>query len=466
MKLTAYYQLKNTKNYVNKGAVMSRYIGNTTDDREQMLNEIGYKDIDSLFKAVPDSIRLKEELKIPEALSEMELIKNIKSLSDKNLNTDEYVCFMGAGAYDHYIPSAIDQLIMRQEFYTAYTPYQPEISQGTLQAIFEYQTMISELTGLPVSNASMYDGATALTEACIMSCEATRRNEVLISSAVHPESRQTLNTYAKFRNITVKEISYKNGQLNLDELNSKINKDTAAVIMQNPNFFGIIEDVEAIAEITHKNKSLLILSADPISLSILKSPGEMGADIAVGEGQPLGNALNFGGPYLGFMAVTDKLMRKMPGRIVGQTTDKEGRRGFVLTLQTREQHIRREKATSNICSNQALNALQATMYLTFMGKEGLEKAARLCLNKSHYAYNELIKTNKFKPLFTAPFFKEFAVISEKPISELNEKLLKSNITGGYNIENDYPELKKAYLIAVTEKRTKEEIDALVRKAGE
>lgn len=445
---------------------MTRYIGNTTDDRQQMLNEIGYKDIDSLFRAVPDSVRLKEKLKIPEALSEMELITKIKSLSDKNLNTDEYVCFMGAGAYDHYIPSAIDQLIMRQEFYTAYTPYQPEISQGTLQAIFEYQTMISELTGLPVANASMYDGATALAEASAMSCEATRRKEVLVASSVHPESRRTLNTYAKFRNITVKEISYENGQISLEELNTKINDNTAAVIMQNPNFFGIIEDVEKIAEITHKNKSLLVLSADPISLSILKSPGEMGADIAVGEGQPLGNPLNFGGPYLGFMAVAEKLMRKMPGRIVGQTTDKEGRRGFVLTLQTREQHIRREKATSNICSNQALNALQATMYLTFMGKEGLKKVAKLCLNKSHYAYSELIKTNKFKPLFTSPFFKEFAVISDKPVSDLNEKLLKSNIIGGYNIEIDYPELRNAYLLAVTEKRTKEEIDALVRKAGE
>ena len=268
------------------------------------------------------------------------------------------------------------------------------------------------------------------------------------------------------RNITVKEIKYNNGQADLDDLSAKISNNTAAVIVQSPNFFGIIEDVEAIAEIAHKNKSLLTVSADPVSLSILKSPGEMGADIAVGEGQSLGNVLNFGGPYLGFMAVTEKLMRKMPGRIVGQTSDKEGRRGFVLTLQTREQHIRREKATSNICSNQALNALQATMYLTFMGKEGLKEAAKLCFNKSHYAYNELIKTNKFKSLFTAPFFKEFAVISEKPVNELNEKLLEDKIIGGYNLEKDYPELKDGYLIAVTEKRTKEEIDELVRKAGE
>ena len=396
----------------------------------------------------------------------MDMMKKIKGLDKKNLNTDDYICFMGAGAYDHYIPSPIDQLILRQEFYTSYTPYQPEISQGTLQAIFEYQTMISELTGLPVANASMYDGASALAEAAVMSCEATKRNEILVANTVHPESRQVLNTYAKFRNIRVKEISYKNGQVDFDDLRSKISRDTAGLIVQNPNFFGIIEDVEALAEIAHNNKSLLTVSADPISLAILKSPGQMGADIAVGEGQSLGNPLNFGGPYLGFMAVTEKLMRKMPGRIVGQTQDKEGRRGFVLTLQTREQHIRREKATSNICSNQALNALQATMYLTFMGKEGLKKVANLSLNKAHYAYDQLIKTGSFKPIFTAPFFKEFLVESQKPVKELNEKLLADHIIGGYEVEKDYPELKKGYLVAVTEMRSKEAIDLLVRKAGE
>lgn len=459
-------QQKNTKSCVNKGVNMTRYIGNTNEDREQMLREIGYENISSLFKSVPDSVLLRKKLDIPEALSEMELVKSIKSTSKENKNTDEYVCFLGAGAYDHYTPSPIDQLILRQEFYTSYTPYQPEISQGTLQAIFEYQTMISELTGLPVSNASMYDGASALAEAALMSCETTKRKEVLIASTVHPESRQVLYTYAKYRNITVKELAYENGQVSLDDLKSKINKDTAAVIVQNPNFFGIIEDVELISEIAHENKSLLTVSADPISLSILKSPGEMGADIAVGEGQSLGNPLNFGGPYLGFMAVTEKLMRKMPGRVVGQTTDKDGRRGFVLTLQTREQHIRRERATSNICTNQALNALQATMYLTFMGKEGLREVAEQCLNKSHYTYNELIKTGKFRPLFTAPFFKEFVVISEEPVSLLNEKLLKNNIIGGYKIEKDYPHLKNGYLIAVTEKRTREEIDTFVRKVGE
>ncbi|MDF2989319.1 MAG: gcvPA, partial [Eubacterium sp.] len=323
-----------------------------------------------------------------------------------------------------------------------------------------------ELTGLPVVNASMYDGATAMTEAAIMACEATKRTEVVIASTVHPEYRQVLNTYAKFRNITVVELGYNDGQVDLDELKNKLNKDTAAVIIQSPNFFGIIEDMAVMKDLIHENKSLFVVSTDPVSLALLKSPGELGADIVIGDGQALGNSLSFGGPYLGFMAVTDKLMRKMPGRIVGETVDKDGNRGFVLTLQTREQHIRREKATSNICSNQALNALTATIYLTIMGKEGLKEAAQLCLQKSHYAYNELIKTGKFSPVFNKPFFKEFILKSDKNIKTLNTKLLESNIIGGYDAGIQYPELKDCWLVAVTEKRTKQEIDNLARKAGE
>lgn len=445
---------------------MARYIGNTASDREAMLKEIGLDNIDFLFKAVPESVHLDRKLNIPEAQAEMELIKNIKELSNKNFNIDEFTCFLGAGAYDHYIPAAIDQIVSRQEFYTAYTPYQPEISQGTLQVIFEYQTMICELTGMAVANASMYDGATALTEAAIMACEATRRNEIIIAKSVHPESRQTLNTYAKFRNMSVVEVDYKNGQVDIDDLKCKINSNTAAVILQSPNFFGVIEDIESLNEMIHNNKSLLVVSQDPISLAILKSPGELGADIVIGEGQCLGNPLSFGGPYLGFMAVTEKLMRKMPGRIVGQTVDHDGNRGFVLTLQTREQHIRRDKATSNICSNQALNALIATVYLTIMGKEGLKEVANLCLQKSHYAYDELIKTGKFSPVFSAPFFKEFILNSKEPVKDINNKLLKSNIIGGYAVEKNYPELKNSYLVAVTEKRTKDEIDYLTRRVAE
>jgi len=443
---------------------MTRYIANTEHEKTEMLKEIGIDNIRDLFKAIPDSVYLTKALNIPDNISEVDLLKSLKALSEKNKNLDNYTCFLGAGAYDHYIPTVIDSLISRQEFYTAYTPYQPEISQGTLQSIFEYQTMICELTGMQVSNASMYDGATALTEAAIMACEATKRTEILIAKSVHPESRKILNTYSKYRNISIVEIGYKNGQIDIDDLKSKINDNTAALLLQSPNFFGIIEDITSVEALVHNNKSLLVVSADPISLAILESPGKLGADIVVGEAQALGTPISYGGPYLGFFATTEKLMRKMPGRIAGQTVDSNGKRGFVLTLQTREQHIRREKATSNICSNHALNALMATIYLTVLGKEGLRKLANLCIQKSHYAYKELLNTGKFTEVFTAPFFKEFVVKSEEAVNSLNDKLFNDKIIGGYSIEKDYDEINNGWLVAVTEKRSKEEIDLLVRKA--
>lgn len=443
---------------------MTRYIANTENEKKEMLKEIGIDNIRDLFKAIPDSVYLTSALNIPDNISEIDLIKSLKALSEKNKNLDDYTCFLGAGAYDHYIPTVIDSLISRQEFYTSYTPYQPEISQGTLQSIFEYQTMICELTGMQVSNASMYDGATALTEAAIMTCEATKRTEILIAKSVHPESRKILNTYSKYRNISIVEIGYKNGQIDIDDLKSKINSNTAALLLQSPNFFGIIEDIASVEALVHNNKSLLVVSADPISLAILESPGKLGADIVVGEAQALGTPISYGGPYLGFFATTEKLMRKMPGRIAGQTVDSNGKRGFVLTLQTREQHIRREKATSNICSNHALNALMATIYLTVLGKEGLRKLANLCIQKSHYAYKELLNTGKFTEVFTAPFFKEFVVKSGEDIDSLNDKLFKDKIIGGYSLEKDYDEINNGWLVAVTEKRSKEEIDLLVRKA--
>lgn len=443
---------------------MTRYIANTEHEKTEMLKEIGIDNIRDLFKAIPDSVYLTRALNIPDNISEIDLIKSLKALSEKNKNLDDYTCFLGAGAYDHYIPSVIDSLISRQEFYTSYTPYQPEISQGTLQSIFEYQTMICELTGMDVSNASMYDGATALTEAAIMACEATKRTEILIAKSVHPESRKVLNTYSKFRNMSIVEVGYKNGQIDIDDLKSKINDNTAALLLQSPNFFGIIEDIASVEKLVHDNKSLLVVSADPISMAILESPGKLGADIVVGEAQALGTPISYGGPYLGFFATTEKLMRKMPGRIAGQTVDSNGKRGFVLTLQTREQHIRREKATSNICSNHALNALMATMYLTVLGKEGLRKLANLCIQKAHYAYKELINTGKFTEVFTAPFFKEFVVKSNEAVDSLNDKLFKDKIIGGYSIEKDYDEINNGWLLAVTEKRSKEEIDLLVRKA--
>jgi len=443
---------------------MASYISNTKEQQQGMLSEIGKNSIQELFADIPEKAHLKKKLDLPPALSEMELSAYMKDLSGRSFSLDEYTCFLGAGAYDHYIPSLVGNITSRQEFYTAYTPYQPEISQGTLQAIFEFQTMICELTGMEISNASMYDGATALAEAVTMACQQTRRNEVLIANTVHPESREVLKTYERFKGVKVIEIGYDNGRIDQNELQSHLSDQTAAIIIQSPNFFGIIEDVEEIAELAHKNNSLLIVSADPISLAILKSPGESNADIVIGEGQSLGNPINFGGPYLGFMATSKQLMRKLPGRIVGETTDTEGKRAFVLTLQTREQHIRRDKATSNICSNQALNALAATVYMTVLGKQGLKDVAELCLHKAHYLNAQLIKSGKFKPVFSAPFFKEFLVESACQTDDLNNNLLSDKMIGGYSLKKDYPEFENGWLLAVTEKRTRQEIDRFVERA--
>jgi len=445
---------------------MSRYIPMTESQQKEMLQSLGLDSVDQLFRDIPENVKLKRKLNIPEASDEYELLKHMRSLSKKNGNLNEYTCFLGAGCYDHYIPSIIWNLLGRQEFYTSYTPYQPEISQGTLQGIFEYQTMICELTGMDVSNASVYDGATAVAEAALMACNATGRNELLVARSLHPESKEVLNTYGKFRGYSINEIGYKEGQLDFEDLESKLNPNVAAVIVQNPNFFGIIEKLDEISDLVHKNKSLLIVSVDPISLGILKPPGEYGADIAVGEGQSLGNFPSFGGPYLGFFATTKALMRKMPGRIVGETTDSRGNRGFVLTLQAREQHIRREKATSNICSNQSLNAMAAAIYLSTLGKKGIKEVAMLCLQKSHYAMNQLVATGKFSPAFKAPFFKEFAVISTLPVNEVNRELLRKKILGGYVLDKNFPEISNGMLLAVTEKRTKEEIDLLAETVKE
>lgn len=452
---------------------MAHFIPNTKEQQKEMLTQIGLNTIGDLFQEIPKGVRLNRELNLPPAYSEMELLRHMKNLSQKNAHLDDYVCFLGAGAYDHFIPSAIDHLISRQEFYTAYTPYQPEISQGTLQTIFEFQTMICELTGMDIANASMYDGASALAEAVLMACQAVRRQEVLVARSVHPESRDVIRSYTGLKGINVREIGYKNddgdnnsGQLDLVKLEESLSVGTvAAVVLQTPNFFGIIESLKEIAEITHRHKALLIVSVDPISLGVLKPPGEFGADIVVGEGQALGNALSFGGPYLGFFCTTEKLLRKMPGRIVGQTKDINGNRGFSLTIQTREQHIRREKATSNICSNQALNALIATIYLTLLGKQGLKEVASLSLQKSHYAYESFVSTPAFSPVFNAPFFKEFVIQTRLSPQELNKSLLEDKFIGGYTLKDTYPELENGWLVAVTEKRTKGQIDEFIKKAG-
>ena len=438
---------------------MHRYIPNTDADVKAMMDVIGIESVDELFQSIPDDLILKRPLRLNSGMSELEIERKMKELGKMNRTTDDLVCFLGAGAYDHYIPSIIKHLAKRSEFYTAYTPYQPEISQGTLQAIFEYQTMICGLTGMDVSNASLYDGATACAEAAIMAVDSTRRNTVLVSETVHPETRQVLKSYMHSREIKMEEIPMADGVTDPEMLKKLIDAGSAAVIVQNPNFFGIVEDFTEIEKITHGNGSLLVSYVDPISLAILKKPAEYGADIAVGDAQVLGNNLNYGGPYIGFMAVTSKLMRRMPGRMVGQSVDVDGRRAFVLTLQAREQHIRRYKATSNICSNQSLNALIAAIYMVTMGKKGLREVALQVTEKAYYAERRITAGGKYKLAFDQPFFREFALIGPKDADVVNRELLKNNILGGYNLKKEYG-IENGVLLCVTEKRTKQEIDRL------
>jgi len=442
------------------------YIPHTKKDQEEMLQTLGMNSLEELFIDIPDPVKLKRDLKLPLPLTEMDLKKKIQEISKRNVSLDDYTCFLGAGVYDHHVPSVVNHLLSRSEFYTAYTPYQAEISQGTLQAIFEFQTLICQLTELDVANASMYDGATAMTEAALMAVDTNKKKEILVSAAVHPEYREVLRTYSKALGIRVTEVSWQDGVTDLEELEKKVSPETAGVIIQSPNFFGCLEDLAAIEKITHQEgKRLLIACVNPLSLGILSSPGSLGVDIAVGEGQCLGNNLNFGGPGVGFLACTESLKRRLPGRVVGQTVDKEGRRGFVLTLQSREQHIRRAKATSNICSNQALNALAATIYLSYLGKEGIRKLAELCLQKAHYLAKEISKLPGYSLAFNSPFWQEFVVICPNEIEKVNQDLLQEKIVGGYSLAHSYPELGKGWLLAVTEKRSKKEMDNLVKVLG-
>ncbi len=443
---------------------MHRYQGNHACEQKQMLDSMGVGEIEELFCDIDPRFRLQRELNLPLPLAEQQLTAHMRALAAKNANLNEYACFLGAGAYDRYIPALIHHLTSRQEFLTAYTPYQPEISQGTLQSIFEYQTMICELTGMDVANASMYDGASALAEAALSACNATRRSKILLSSAIHPEYRKTVQTYCRFSGIEVEEVPCQNGMTDFDRLATVLNDKVAAVLIGQPNFFGIVEDVAKAAELAHAVKSMLLVTADPIALAMLEAPGNQGADIVVGEGQSLGNPIAFGGPYLGFFATTEKNLRRMPGRISGMTKDAQDRRGFVLTIQTREQHIRREKATSNICSNEALCALTAAIYMSVLGKEGLKKVAQLSFSKAHYAYDALLKTGVCRPLFeNMPFCFEFAVQLDLDIAKLNQGLLQQKIIGGYDLKEAYSALKGGYLLAFTEKRSKAEIDTLVQQ---
>jgi glycine dehydrogenase subunit 1 len=438
------------------------YLPHTDADRRHMLETIGASSVEELFHDVPESHRC-TELRLPKAVSEMEILDELYAKALKNSSTGCFATFLGAGAYNHFVPSVIPNLAGRGEFLTSYTPYQPEVSQGTLQAIFEYQSMIAALTGTDVVNASHYDGATSMAEAAIMAVNVSRgkRRKILVSPSVHPQYRQTLRTYLPGNQMTL--TGDQNLSANLGDLKQMLDDDTACLIIQNPNFFGELLDVDGLADTVHGAGALLVVVANPIiSLGLLKPPGDYGADIVVAEGQPLGAGLNFGGPYLGVFAAQEKYVRRMPGRLVGETTDTKGRRGYVLTLTPREQHIRREKATSNICTNQGLIALMAGMYLAYMGKSGLRAVAELCYHKAHYAAAEIDKLDRYQISNQAPFFNEFRVKCPRPVAEINAALLEEGILGGYDLQPEYPQQVNEMLVCVTEMNTRDHIDRLVR----
>jgi glycine dehydrogenase subunit 1 len=447
------------------------YIPNTDADRAAMLKTVGARSVQELFHDVPAALRF-PEVELPEPVSEPEILSELRALGDYNIDLDHAACFLGAGAYRHFVPSVVGHVVGRSEFYTAYTPYQPEISQGTLQTMFEYQSMICALTGMDAANASHYDGATSLAEAVIVAVNTARgkRRKVVLAASVHPEYRAVVRTYTQGMELTV--TGDEGAIADIPTLIGMVDAETACAVVQNPSFFGELEHpaaLQALAEAVHAAGAMFIVSADPISLGLFKAPASYGADIVCGEGQALGGGLNFGGPYLGYFACKQQYVHKIAGRIVGQTVDRNGERGFVLTLSAREQHIRREKATSNICSNEALMALGAGVYMTALGKQGLRHVAELCYHKAHYAANELAKLPGYQVLAQGPdasrsdraFFKEFMLRCPKPIAEINDYLLREwGIIGGYDLGQDYPQLANTMLICVTELNTRAEIDML------
>jgi len=442
-----------------------RYLPKSPQDRQQMLRDIGVSSMDDLFAHIPAEYRLQRDLKVPPQMAESEILDFFKQSSRDN--AAGYATFLGAGAYSHYRPVVIDALISRGEFFTAYTPYQAEIAQGTLQAIFEFQSMICELTGMEVANASMYDGSTAVPEAAMMSVRLTGRSKVVIARSVHPEYREVLRTYAQHQGLPIAEVGFsENGRVDMGALDQAVTDQTACIMVQSPNFFGTVEDVAALADFAHKKGALLVVSiAEAISLGAVKPPVE--ADIVAMEAQSFGVPLGFGGPYAGVIATKDKFVRQMPGRLVGQTVDKHGRRGFVLTLSTREQHIRREKATSNICTNQALVATMATIFMTIYGREGLKELAEHNLAKAAYAAGEFGKAKTAKVLFSgAPRFNEFVVQTTADPHQMNDRLLEQKIIGGFPLKKFYPELGNASLWCCTELTTKTNIDAAVKAVGQ
>lgn len=438
------------------------FIPHTDADRKAMLDTIGAKSMEALFADVPVEVRF-PDLKLPSALSEMEALAELKSIAAANDTAEDFVSFLGAGAYHHYIPAGVDAILRRGEFYTSYTPYQPEVSQGTLQAIFEYQSLMVSLTGMEVSNASHYDGATALAEAVNMArtIQRGKRRKVILSPGIHPQYRDVVHTYERFSELELlgEDLDLSAGPETLIDL---LDEDTAIVCVAYPDFFGRIYDYTELADAVHKVGALLAVSVNPLSLGLLKAPGDFGADIVTGEGQPLGIPLSFGGPYLGILTTKDEYVRSLAGRLVGETTDNRGQRGYVLTLSTREQHIRRERASSNICTNQGLMMLAATVYVSLMGKSGMRDVAEHCYHKAHYAAEQIAALPGYELLWPdQPFFHEFAVRGPKPASELNEILLAEGIVGGYDLGQDYPELKNSNLYAFTEMNSRDEIDFLI-----
>jgi glycine cleavage system P protein (glycine dehydrogenase) subunit 1 len=445
---------------------VSRYTSVTPDDRAEMLAAIGVESTADLFEQIPAELRLGRPLELPEGISEAEVHERLAALAARNADCEEQVCFIGAGMYDHYVPAIVDAITQRSEFLTPYTPYQPEISQGGLQAMFEFQTMMSELTGLPVSNAGLYEGPSSLASAGYLAIGASKgRCRFVVSRGVHPHSRETLATYSVGYGAEIEEVGLEDGLTDAAALTAAVDDRTAAVFLQSPNFLGAVEDVEALGAAAKRHGALLVVAVDPMTLGVLKPPGEQGADIALGEGQPLGNRLDFGGPSFGFFCGTEGLMRRMPGRIAGETDDIDGRRGFVLALQTREQHIRREKATHNICTAQALNALAATIHLAWLGRQGFRELGELLVRRTAYARERLAAVEGVELLHEAPVAREFAVRLDAPVERVLERCAERGIAAGYPLGREYPEYEDGLLVAITERRTRAQIDALAEALG-
>src|SRR5215212_551833 len=435
---------------------MSRYTSATDADRQEMLAAVGVETIDDLFADVPEGVRLGRALDLPPGKPEQEVYARLRDLAARNVSAEDEITFLGAGMYDHYVPSLVDSIVSRSEFLTPYTPYQPEISQGGLQVMFEYQTAISELTGLPVSNASLYEGPSSVAAAGYLARNENRRTKFVTSRGLHPHSRETLKTYSAGYGTTVVETPLtEHGATDIDQLAAAVDDDTSAVFLQQPNFLGTVEDLGPLVEAAKAKDAIVVCQVDALTLGILESPGALGVDVAVGEGQPLGNRLDFGGPSFGFFAAAEKFIRKMPGRIAGETVDADGKRGFVLTLQTREQHIRREKATHNICTSQALNALAGVIYLSWLGKRGAVEIAELMLRRTHYARGAL----GLEAINPGPVVREFAV-RVPDLDGLFEPAREAGINPGYRLGRDYPEYADGLLVAITERRTREQIDRL------